>query len=300
MKIIQPPFLKKGDKVALTCPAKKLPHAMTDAITLLESWGLEVVLGETMAASYHQFAGNDALRAADLQRFIADESIKAIFAARGGYGTIRIIDEVDFMPIKEAPKWIIGFSDITVLHTHVFSVFGLQSIHGQMPVAIPDGTAASLETLRKALFGEEFSYHFSAEKLNREGEAQGILVGGNLALLAAVSGSVSDLNYDEKILFIEDVGEYLYNIDRMMRTLKRAGKLKNLAGLMVGGFTELKDNEIPFGQTAEEIIFEVVKEYAYPVCFNFPAGHIPNNQALIFGKTLNLAVQKQHTTATYL
>ncbi|WP_299287931.1 LD-carboxypeptidase [uncultured Mucilaginibacter sp.] len=300
MKIIQPPFLKKGDKVALTCPAKKLPHAMTDAIALLESWGLEVVLGETMVASYHQFAGNDTLRAADLERFIKDKSIKAIFAARGGYGTIRIIDEVDFMPIKEASKWIIGFSDITVLHTHVFSVFGLQSIHGQMPVTIPDGTAASLETLRKALFGEEFSYHFSAEKLNREGEAQGILVGGNLALLAAVSGSVSDLDYDRKILFIEDVGEYLYNIDRMMRTLKRAGKLKNLAGLMVGGFTELKDNEIPFGQTAEEIIFDVVKEYDYPVCFNLPAGHIPNNQALIFGKTLNLAVQKQHTTANYI
>ena len=300
MKIIQPPFLKKGDKVALTCPAKKLPHAMTDAIALLESWGLEVVLGETMTASYHQFAGNDALRASDLQRFIADKSIKAIFAARGGYGTIRIIDEVDFMPIKEAPKWIIGFSDITVLHTHVFSVFCLQSIHGQMPVTIPDGTAASLQTLKKALFGEDLSYRFSAEKLNREGEAQGILVGGNLALLTAVSGSVSDLNYDRKILFIEDVGEYLYNIDRMMRTLKRAGKLKNLAGLMVGGFTELKDNEIPFGQTAEEIIFDVVKEYDYPVCFNFPAGHIPNNQALIFGKTLNLSVQKQHTTATYL
>ena len=300
MKTIQPPFLKKGDKVALTCPAKKLPHAMTDAILLLESWGLEVVLGETMTASYHQFAGDDALRASDLSRFIADSSIKAIFAARGGYGTIRIIDDVDFMPIKEAPKWIIGFSDITVLHTHVFSVFGLQSIHGQMPVTIPDGTSASLETLRKALFGEELSYHFFAEKLNREGEAQGILVGGNLALLAAVSGSVSDLDYDGKILFIEDVGEYLYNIDRMMRTLKRAGKLKNLAGLMVGAFTELKDNDIPFGQTAEEIIFEAVKEYSYPVCFNFPAGHITNNQALIFGKMLNLAVQKQHTTATYL
>jgi muramoyltetrapeptide carboxypeptidase len=300
MKIIQPPFLQKGDKVALTCPAKKLPHPMTDAITLLESWGLEVVLGETMTASYNQFAGNDALRASDLQRFIGDDSIKAIFAARGGYGTIRIIDDVDFMPIKEAPKWMIGFSDITVLHAHVFSVFGLQSIHGQMPVTIPDGTAVSLQTLKKALFGENFSNHFPTEKLNRRGEAQGILVGGNLALLVAVSGSVSDFDYAGKILFIEDVGEYLYNIDRMMRTLKRAGKLKNLAGLMVGAFTELKDNDIPFAQTAEEIIFEAVKEYDYPVCFNFPAGHIPNNQALIFGKTLNLAVQKQHTTATYI
>jgi len=300
MNPIQPPYLKKGDKVAITCPAKKLPHPMTDAIALLESWGLEVVLGETVTASYHQFAGDDTLRAADLQQFINDPSIKAIFAARGGYGTIRIMDDIDFMPIKEAPKWIIGFSDITVLHAHVFSVFGLQSIHGQMPMTIPDGSAASLQTLRKALFGEDFSYTFSAEKLNRTGEAQGILVGGNLTLLVAVSGSVSDFDYDGKILFLEDVGEYLYSIDRMMRTLKRAGKLKNLAGLMVGAFTELKDNDIPFGQTAEEIIFEVVKEYDYPVCFGFPAGHIPNNQALIFGKTLNLTVQKQHTTAKYI
>lgn len=273
---------------------------MTDAIALLESWGLEVVLGETVTADFHQFAGDDALRAADFERFIKDDSIKAIFAARGGYGTIRIIDDVDFMPIKEAPKWIIGFSDITVLHTHIFANFGLQSIHGQMPMTIPDGSAASLQTLRKALFGEDYGYQFSAEKLNREGEAQGILVGGNLALLLAVSGSVSDLNYDNKILFIEDVGEYLYSIDRMVRTLKRSGKLKNLAGLMVGAFTELKDNEILFGQTVEEIIFEVVKEYDYPVCFNFPAGHIANNQALIFGKTLSLAVQKQHVTATYI
>ena len=300
MKIVQPSYLKKGDKVAITCPAKKLPHPMTDAIALLESWGLEVVLGKTVTASFHQFAGDDALRAADLQRFVSDKSIKAIFAARGGYGTIRMIDDVDFMPIKEASKWIIGFSDITVLHAHLFAVFGLQTIHGQMPMTIPDGTTESLQTLRKALFGEGFGYRFSAEKLNREGEAQGILVGGNLTLLVAVSGSVSDFDYDGKILFLEDVGEYLYSIDRMMRTLKRARKLKNLAGLIVGGFTELKDNEIPFGQTAEEIIFEVVKEYHYPVCFGFPAGHIPNNQALIFGKTLNLTVQKQYITAKYI
>ena len=300
MKLIQPPYLKKGDKVAITCPAKKLPHPMTDAITLLESWGLEVVLGETVTASYNQFAGDDALRAFDLERFIKDDSIKAIFAARGGYGTIRMIDKVDFSSIKEAPKWIIGFSDITVLHTHLFAAFGVQSIHGQMPLTIPDGTAESLQTLRKALFGEDFSYTFSAEKLNRLGEAEGIVVGGNLALLVAVAGSVSEFDYDGKILFLEDVGEYLYSIDRMMRTLKRAGKLKNLAGLMIGGFTELKDNDIPFGQTAEEIIIEVVKEYNYPVCFNFPAGHISNNQALIFGKTLNLAVQKQHVTVNYI
>ena len=300
MEIIRPPYLSKGDKVAITCPAKKLPHPMTDAIALLNSWGLEVVLGETVTADFHQFAGTDELRAADLSRFLADDSIKAIFAARGGYGTVRMIDRVDFMPIKTAPKWLIGFSDITVLHAHLFSVFGLQSIHGQMPLTIPDGTTESLQTLKKALFGEDFGYHFPAGNLNRLGRAQGILVGGNLTLLVSVSGSVSDFDYDDKILFLEDVGEYLYAVDRMMRTLKRAGKLQKLAGLMVGGFTELKDNDIPFGQTAEEIIFDVVKEYGYPVCFNFPAGHIADNQALIFGKTLNLAVQKQYVTATYL
>ncbi len=300
MYIIQPPYLQKGDQVAITCPAKKLPKPMDDAIRLLNSWGLEVVLGETVTAEHHQFAGNDQLRADDLSRFLADENIKAIFAARGGYGTIRMIDEVDFSSVKTAPKWLIGFSDITVLHAHLFSVFGLQSIHGQMPLTIPDGTTESLQTLKKALFGEDFGYHFSAEKLNRTGEAEGVLVGGNLALLVAVLSSISDFDYDNKILFLEDVGEYLYNIDRMMRTLKRAGKLKNLAGLMIGSFTELKDNDIPFGQTAEEIIFDVVKDYDYPVCFNFPAGHITNNQALIFGKTLFLSVQKQHVTAKYI
>jgi muramoyltetrapeptide carboxypeptidase len=295
-----PPFLKKGDKIAITCPAKKLPKLMDDAIALLQSWGLEVVLGETIAASYHQFAGDDQLRARDLQRFIDDDSIKAIIAARGGYGTIRIIDHVDFGRFAAHPKWLIGFSDITVLHAHLFANYGAQTIHGQMPVNIPDASAYSLETLRKALFGEDIDYSFTSHGLNRSGNATGILTGGNLSLLAAVLHSASDYNYDGKILFIEDVGEYLYSIDRMMRTLDRAGKLKNLAGLMVGGFTEVKDNDIPFGQTVPEIIMEVVKNYSYPVCFDFPAGHIPDNQSLIFGKALNLSINQEHVTAKYV
>lgn len=273
---------------------------MEDAIALLQSWGLEVVLGETVEASYHQFAGNDDLRARDMQRFIDDDSIKAIIAARGGYGTIRMIDKVDFSRFAKNPKWLAGFSDITILHAHLYSNYNTQSIHGQMPVNIPDASARSLETLRKALFGEDISYHFNSHDDNRSGKALGVLIGGNLSLLAAVAGSMSDLDYSGKILFIEDVGEYLYSIDRMIRTLDRSGKLKDLAGLIVGGFTEIKDNDIPFGQTVAEIIIDVVADYNYPVCFDFPAGHIPDNHSLILGRTLSLSVNNEHVAIHYL
>jgi len=294
------PYLKKGDKIAITCPAKKLPNPMDDAVALLESWGLEVILGETLSASYHQFAGDDDLRARDLQRFIDDDSIKAIIAARGGYGTIRMIDKVDFSRFKTNPKWLIGFSDITVLHAHLFANYHTSTIHGQMPVNIPDASKYSLDTLRKALFGEKFAYELNPHPLNRPGETSGTLIGGNLSLLIALMGSVSDYSYDGGILFIEDVGEYLYSVDRMIRALDRAGKLKNLAGLIVGGFTELKDNDIPFGQTVPEIVMDVVAKYNYPVCFEFPAGHIPDNQSLILGETLNLTVGNKQVSAVYI
>lgn len=273
---------------------------MTDAIKLLQSWGLEVILGDTLDASYHQFAGDDELRTKDLQRFIDDDSIKAIFAARGGYGTMRIIDHVDFTNFAQNPKWIIGFSDITVLHAHIYNNYNTQSIHGQMPINIPDASVKSLETLRKALFGEELTYDVKANPLNRNGEGNGVLIGGNLSLLVAISGSASDMDYSGKVLFIEDVGEYLYSTDRLLRTLDRAGKLKNLKGLIVGGFTGVKDNDIPFGQTVPEIIMEVVKNYNYPVCFDFPAGHIPDNQSLVFGKKIALTVTAQQSTIKYL
>jgi len=273
---------------------------MDTAVALLQSWGLEVVLGETINASWHQFAGDDNLRAADMQRFINDDSIKAIIAARGGYGTIRMIDNVDFTRFAANPKWIVGFSDITVLHTHLFANFGAQTIHGQMPINITEGSAASLETLRKALFGEELSYNLPTNDLNIHGEATGMLTGGNLSLLVAVSGSVSDLNYDGKILFIEDVGEYLYSVDRMIRCLDRAGKLRNLAGLILGGFTDMKDNDIPFGSTAQQIILEVAGKYGYPVWVDFPAGHIPNNNALIFGKNVHLLINQHGAGLNYI
>jgi muramoyltetrapeptide carboxypeptidase len=295
-----PPYLKKGDKVAITCPAKKLLHPMTDAVELLQSWGLEVVLGETVNASFHQFAGDDELRARDLQRFIDDDSIKAIFAARGGYGTIRIIDHIDFSHLATHPKWIIGFSDITLLHAHLFTNYGLQTIHGQMPINIPDASATSLQTLKSALFGEEISYQIKPNPLNRSGNATGILIGGNLSLLIAILNSSSDIDYAGKALFVEDVGEYLYAVDRMIRALDRAGKLKNLAGLIVGGFTDIKDNDIPFGQTVPQIIMEVVKPYNYPVCFDFPAGHIPDNRSLVLGKIVELAVSDNQSVIKYL
>lgn len=296
---IIPPYLKKGDKVAITCPAKKLPIPMTDAINLLTSWGLEVVLGDTINASYHQFAGDDAFRAADLQRFIDDDSIRAIICARGGYGTIRMVDLVNFGGLTDKPKWLIGFSDITLLHAHIISNYGIACIHGQMPLNIPDASKYSLETLRMALFGEELKYTLPANTCNRQGKANGILVGGNLSLMMAISGSVSDIDYEGKVLFLEDVGEYLYTVDRMLRCLKRAGKLEHLAGLIIGGFTDMKDNDIPFGQTLPEIVMDVVKDYRYPVCFDFPAGHISNNCSLILGQSVYLEVQENQTIIHY-
>lgn len=294
-----PPYLIPGDTVAITCPAKKLPRDISEAVKLLESWGLNVILGETVNASWQQFAGNDELRASDMQRFLDDTNIKAIFAARGGYGTIRIIDLLDFSIFRNHPKWIIGFSDITVLHSHIQALYKTESIHGQMPLTIPDGSSVSLETLRKALFNEPFEYTYKSKVKNRSGESNGILIGGNLTLMVMMAGSVSEQDYAGKILFLEDVGEYLYSLDRMMWNLKRSGKLTDLKGLIVGSFTEIKDNDIPFGQSAEQIIMEHVKEFDFPVCFNFPAGHIADNRALIFGRKINLNVEEQHVRLTY-
>lgn len=294
------PYLKKGDRIAITCPAKKLPNPMDAAISLLQSWGLEVVMGETVNASYHQFAGDDQLRARDMQRFIDDNSIKAIIAARGGYGTIRMIDQVDFSNLALNPKWLVGFSDITLLHSHLYSNYGLQSIHGQMPVNITDASSKSLQTLRKALFGEALTYHFKSHSLNRAGKVTAPVIGGNLSLLISALGSVSDMDYAGKILFIEDVGEYYYSIDRMLYTLKRAGKLSQLAGLMVGAFSDMKDNDIPFGFNVSQIVMNLVSEYQYPVCFDFPAGHIPDNHAIILGRDMELNITEHNVSASYI
>ncbi len=295
-----PPFLKKGDKIAIVAPASTIPNELVDAINLLESWGLSVVVGNSVNASFHQFAGDDELRAQDFQQKLDDDSIKAIFAARGGYGTVRIIDQLNFTRFEEHPKWIVGFSDITVLHSHLQATYGIPTIHGQMPMTIPDATKVSLKTLRNALFGKELGYAYASETKNCSGDGEGILVGGNLAILVSVAGSISEVDYTDKILFLEEVGEYYYAVDRMLRMLKRAGKLAKLKGIIVGGFTAMKDKAVPFGFSVEEIIVDLVKEYEYPVATGFPAGHMDNNNTLIFGTSVRLTVDEQNISLTYL
>jgi len=290
--IKQPAYLKKGDKVAIVCPAKKLPKSIASGIAIIESWGLEVVIGETVTAVHNQFAGDDTLRTADLQQFLDDPEIRAIIAGRGGYGTIRIIDELDFTEFSRNPKWIVGFSDITVLLSHLFAALNTQSIHAQMPYTFDDATPQSLESLKKALFGESLEYKYENTFPNRPGNAEGILIGGNLTLLVMLQGSASEMDYTDKILFLEDVGEYEFSIDRMMRMLKRSGKLAKLKGLIVGAFNEIKTEDIPFGSSPEQVIWDVVKEYDYPVCFNFPVGHIDNNMAMVVGRGFRLSAEK--------
>lgn len=298
--IKQPAYLKKGDKIAIVCPAKKLPKQIDTAIAILKEWGLEVIVGETVYAEHHQFAGDDMLRAKDLQSFLDNPDIKAIIAGRGGYGTIRIIDDLDFSKFKENPKWIVGFSDITVLLSHLLADLNTQSIHAQMPVTFDDATPESLESLRKSLFGETLLYHYKSDFENRSGTAEDILIGGNLTLLVMLEGSLSAIDYRDKILFLEDVGERESSIDRMMRMLKRSGKLAGLKGLIVGAFNEIKTEEIPFGSSPEEVIWDLVKEYDYPVCFNFPVGHIDDNRAMIIGRMVTLTINQQNVCLEYI
>jgi len=298
--IIQPPYLKKGDKIAIVCPAKKLPKPIDYAVSVLKSWGLDVILGQSVFAEENQFAGSDALRASDMQTFLDDTHIKAIIAGRGGYGTVRIIDELDFLNFRQSPKWIIGFSDITVLLAHLFAKQNVQSMHAQMPYTFEDSTPAALLSLKKALFGEHQSYSYESIFKNRTGDCAGTLIGGNLTLLCMLQGSPSEVDFDDKILFLEDVGEHEYSIDRMIRMLKRAGKLAKLKGLIIGAFNEIEEEQIPFGQTADEVIWELVKEYDYPVCFNFPTGHIENNLTMVVGADVELKVENNNVEFKYL
>lgn len=295
-----PAYLQPGDKVAIVCPASFIRGNIDVGIRTLESWGLEVVVGQTVSTAYHQFAGDDSLRAADLQWALDDPSIKAVFAARGGYGCVRIIDQIDFSAFEKQPKWLVGFSDITVLHSHIQRNYKIATIHGQMPKSFESGTEASLDTLRKALFGDNIDFTYTQSAFpNRPGEATGKLIGGNLAILLSVLGSDSDPKYSNKILFIEDVGEAYYAVDRMLWALKRAGKLRKLKGLIVGGFSSMKDNDPAFGQSVEEIVWDKVKEYDFPVAFGYPAGHIDDNHALILGRKVTLTTTTESVSLQY-
>lgn len=285
-----PPYLKAGNQVAIIAASRKVSEGELDfALQTLQKWGLQPVTGRHLYAAHNQWAGTDQQRAEDLQWALNDDNIKAIFFARGGNGIIRLIDRVDLSRLKTHPKWLVGYSDVTILHAHAQKICNTASLHAPM-LTVYAKNAEATESIRKCLFGEKIKYSFAAEKLSRAGTAKAQLVGGNISLLHTLSGTPQDLDTNGKILFIEDLDENLHHLDRMLIHLKRTGKLKDLAGLLVGGLNDMKDDAIPFGMTPEEIVWDAVKEYNYPVAFGFPAGHIDRNLALYLGCETSLQV----------
>ena len=298
----RPISLKAGDVVRIVAPAGKIiPHDLDMAIEILSSWGLQSEIGQHIFKAENMFSAPDAKRLADLQNALDDNNVRAIFCARGGYGTNRIIDELDFTAFIENPKWIIGYSDITVLHSHIQKNYGIESVHGIMPKNI-DGKESpeSLESLKNVLFGEKLDYDISSHALDIKGSATATLIGGNLSILAGLTGTPSEPDYQDKILFIEEIGEYQYHVDRMIIALKRAGKLKGLKGLIVGHMTDISDPDPGIGISIEEMILGAVAEYGYPVAFGFPAGHQNDNRALILGSPMQLNITKENTSLQFI
>ncbi len=300
---MQAPYLKKGDTVMILATAGIVSDStiVNNAIELLTNWGLNYRLGKHLFEPNGHFAGTDKQRAEDFQSALDDPSVKAIWCARGGYGTVRIIDHLDLSNFEKQPKWIVGFSDVTILHNALHNR-GAESIHALMPSTLKLGNEEQLESqesLRKALFGETITYEFDSSDYNRKGKAKGQLVGGNLSILYSVLGSDTSISTDGKILFIEDLGEYAYHIDRMLRNLKRNGYFENCYGLLVGGITKVRENDVEFGKPVEEIILDVVKEYDFPVIFDFPAGHIRDNRALILGREISLKARDRKTIVKF-
>ncbi len=299
--MISPKYLTQGDKIAIISTARKITkEEVAPAIKKFNDWGLNVVLGKNIFNSYNQFAGTDDERLSDLQQMLNDNSIKAIMCSRGGYGTARIIDKINFDEFIKNPKWLVGYSDITVLHSKI-NMLNIESIHATMPINFPKSNedTESIISLKKALFGEQIKQEIKSHKFNKTGSAKGTLIGGNLSILYSLRGTSLDLDTDNKILFIEDLDEYLYHIDRMMQNLKLGNKLENLKGLIVGGMCDMNDNTTPFGKNAYEIINEAVAEYDYPVCYNFPAGHIKQNLALILGRKIEIEINNLQTTVEF-
>lgn len=291
--MMQIPYLKKGSKVALAAPARCVTmEEMVYGIDWLKEKGFVPVYDERLFAVHHIFAGDDDFRAAVFQEYLDNEDIDAIWLARGGYGSIRIIDKLDFTKFLQHPKWIVGFSDSTVLHGKL-NRLGVPSLHASMPFYFANKTEQAKQALFDALTGHSLQYEIPSNPLNRFGKMEGEIVGGNLSVLMGMNGSNIFPETDGKILFIEEVDEYIYHIDRMMRALKRAGKLAYLKGLIVGGLTQIKDNTHPFGQTAEEVIAEAVSEYDYPVCFGFPSGHFDDNRVIVMGEKMKITFPLQ-------
>ena len=294
-----PPYLTKGDTVGIIATARKVGlSSLQPAIKLLNSWGLHVVVGKTVGLTNNQLAGQDWQRATDLQQMMDNPAIKAVWNAKGGYGTVRIIDRIDFTKFIKKPKWIIGFSDVTVLHSHI-NTLDVATLHALMCISVANATPEAIESFRKSLFGEKLVYTIPAHPFNKTGKSTGELVGGNLSVLYSIVGSKSEVDTKGKIIFIEDLDEYLYHIDRMVMNLERNNYFKEVKGIIIGGMTKMRDNDIPWGHDALEIIKDITAEYKIPVCFNFPAGHIKDNRALPMGKNVTLEITSAGSKLTF-
>lgn len=297
MKI--PPYLKKGDTVAIVCTARKFfPEDAKPAIDLLESWGLKVKLGKTIGLDSCQLGGSDAERAADFQDQLDNDNIKAIWCARGGYGTVRIIDMIDFSKFKKHPKWVMGFSDVTVLHSHI-NTLNVATLHSIMPFTVPKAPEEVKQTFKNALFGIKNSYTIPSKPYDKKGVAKGELVGGNLSIIYSLLGSKSSIDTKDKILFIEDLDEYLYHVDRMLQNMKRNDYFKNVKGIIVGSMRDMHDNEIPFGQNEVQLITEIVKDLNIPIAFEFCAGHQKDNRTLMLGSHVDFEVNETEIKLTF-
>ncbi|HYJ38962.1 MAG TPA: LD-carboxypeptidase [Chitinophagaceae bacterium] len=293
-----PPYLDRGDTIGIVCPAGYMAFEKAErCIQILQSWGFKVKIGNTLGGnSTNYFSGTDEERLADFQGMLDDEEVKAILCARGGYGIGRIIDQIRFKKFRKHPKWIIGYSDVTVLHAHIYSNYRISSLHAPMAAAFNDGENEYVQSIKLALTGSLARYETRPHHFNKIGKAKGELIGGNLALLAHLSGTSSDFKTKNRILFIEDIGEYLYNIDRMLYQLKRNGKFNKLAGLIIGGFSDGKDTERPFGITTDEIIQDVISDFEFPVAFGFPVSHERENYALKIGVNYTLDIDSETVT----
>ena len=302
--LIKPDYLKPGDTIAIIAPSGVLNNrnqAIENAKKLIIEWGLVPIIGKNIYKKNYHFAGNDKERFDDLQWAFDHKNIKAIWCARGGYGSIRIVDKLNFDQFKKYPKWLIGYSDITVLHNKLNNL-GFETIHGMMAVNMEENQKEiieSIESLKNCLFGKLKSYHINNNKYNRIGKSSGILVGGNLTLLASQLGSNSEIDTKNKILFIEEIGEYKYHIDRMLQSLKRAGFFDNCNGVIIGDMSEIKINSPSWGSSVNELIYDVLKPYKFPISFGIQSGHLKHNKSLIFGRNIDLDVKASKTIISF-